>query len=112
MLSAQKQVWAKPLVAQNNSDQTSWWRKIALVTTAVCTKFLDLFLQTAALTTVLLRHQLFGTKSLGRLQIPTLDVSYLKISYKSYETFNACIHNLWVPTKYNYEKYSVKFLVK
>ena len=123
LLSAQKQVWAKQLVAQKNSGQSSWWRKRTLVKTAVCTKCPEFFFADssfdqssfappAALTRVLLCHQLLGPWSLGRLQIPTLDVSYSTISYKRYKTFNAVSHNFCVPTKCNYKIYWVNFLFK
>ena len=70
LLSAQKQVWAKQLVVQKNSGQSRWWRKRTLVKAAggakeLWSKLLSAkkkygpFVQTVALTRVILRHQLF-----------------------------------------------------
>ena len=75
-------------------------------------KVLRFFLQTAALTRVVLRHHLLGSWSLGRLQIATLYVSLSKISYNSYETIIFASNNLWVLTQDIYKEYLVNFPFK
>ena len=61
------------------------------------------FAPPAALTRVIMHHQLPSRWSIVRIQIPTLDVSYSKICYESYKTLNAVRPILWVLPQYNYK---------